>query len=172
MPRPAPIWVIANILGGSLLFAGTFFMSYRSLAEYRRTGMMPYDGSDPTFAAQSKAAFSSNVAHDFDEEDGRDDREFESDRWGDHQPPSLSHHHRDDDVYAPLQQNEMDDISNVGRKPTPAYDPTSHNTNDRPIIPMPDVDTTPGSLMHDYDTSYGGPYGHRSQSSSDYGYPR
>lgn len=163
-------------------------MSYRSVAEYRRTGMMPYDGSDPTFAAQSKAAFSSSVAHDFDEEDhpGRDREdhgagaggggEFQSDRWGDDQPPALNLHHRDrdEDEYAPLQQSEIDDI---GRRPTPAYDPTAHGANsgmgmDRPIIPMPDVDNTPGSLMHDYDTSYGGPYRHQSQGSSDYGYGR
>ncbi|KAL1956239.1 hypothetical protein VTO42DRAFT_7499 [Malbranchea cinnamomea] len=155
-----------------LLFALTFLISYRSVTEYRRTGMMPYDGSDPTFAAQSKAAFSSNVAHDFDEEDpDRDDRDFHSDSYGDGRPPALGHYHRDDDDYAPLQQSEMDDLGTGGRRPTPAYDPTAPGRTNPPTIPMPDVPA--GSLMHDYDTSYGGPYTHRPQSpNNDYGYGR
>ena len=134
-------------------------MSYTSLVEYRRTGMMPYDGSDPTFAAQSKAAFSSNVAHDFDEEEGDvDGRDFRSGRFSDHQPS-----HRDDDDYALLQQNELEDMGGRnGGGPTQPYDPTSSRPPPgpgQPPLPMPDVH--PDSLMHDYDTSYGGPYGGR-----------
>ncbi|EEP79472.1 conserved hypothetical protein [Uncinocarpus reesii 1704] len=143
-----------------LLFCITAFMSIRDVMDYRRTGMMPYDGSDPTFAAQSKAAFSSNP-HELDEEDP--DAEFRTGRPG----GSRSDRHDDGDDYALLQQNEVDDIGPHGTRPPPStYDPTA------PIAPGPRLSpapVAPGGLMHDYDTSYGGPYSHTSQPSADYG---
>lgn len=144
----------------SLLFAFTTFMSLRDVMAYRRTGMMPYDGSDPTFAAHSKAAFSSNP-HDHDEEDG--DNEFRTGR-----PGSSALGHRDDnDEYALLQQNELDDnISSHGRAPPSVYDPTASTATGPRRSPAP---VAPGNMMHDYDTSYGGPYSHTSGPSGDYG---
>lgn len=110
---------------------------------------MPDAISDPTFAAQTKAAFSSNPVQDFDEED-----EFRSGRAADTEPRYPQD--RDDD-YALLQQSEADDLgASSHHAPTVqgAYDPTAH---------------PPGAVMHDYDTSYGGAYGqhyHHQQSES------
>jgi translocation protein SEC72 len=106
---------------------------------FRRTGTMP-DVMDPSLDAQTKAAFSSNPAHDFEEED-----EFRSGRVGEEGPSSYGND-RDED-YALLQHNEADDLghSHQGGMPV-AYDPTA---------------PAPGSVMHDYDTSYHGSYGQR-----------
>lgn len=93
--------------------------------------------ADPTFDAQTKAAFSSNPPQDFDEED-----EFRSGRAGD--GPSHYPNDRDED-YALLQQSEVDDTGGSHHSAVQgAYDPTASNA---------------GSVMHDYDTSYGGAYG-------------
>ncbi|KMP03160.1 hypothetical protein CIHG_02519 [Coccidioides immitis H538.4] len=140
-----------------LLFIITSFMSIKDVMDYRRTGMMPYDGSDPTFAAQSKAAFSSNP-HELDEEDG--DTEFRTGR------PGGSHlgTHDDGDEYALLQQHEIEDTS-PHRPPPSAYDPTAPTDTGPRRSPAP----MGSGIMHDYDTSYGGPYGHTSQPSADYG---
>ncbi|KAI1912127.1 hypothetical protein LOZ53_004794 [Ophidiomyces ophidiicola] len=143
-----------------LLFVVTTFLSLRDVMDFRRTGMMPYDGSDPTLAAQSKAAFSSNP-HEMDEEG---DAEFRTGR-----PGGLHSNHREDgDDYALLQQNEADDMHHHGARPPPsAYDPTA------PIAPGPSHPAgsmAPGGLMHDYDTSYGGPYSHTSQPPTNYGH--
>ncbi|WEW56533.1 hypothetical protein PRK78_001979 [Emydomyces testavorans] len=143
-----------------LLFVVTTFMSFRDVMDYRRTGMMPYDGSDPTFAAQSKAAFSSNP-HDPDEEDG--DTEFRTGRPG----GPHSSHHDDGDEYALLQQNEIDDMGSHGARPPPsAYDPTAPTGPGPRRSPAP---VAPGGLMHDYDTSYGGPFSHEPQQPATYG---
>lgn len=136
-----------------LLFVGTAFMSIRDVMNYRRTGTMPYDGSDPSFAAQSKAAFSSNPAHDFDEEDGRDSEFRTGGRYEDNGRRPGSSQRADEDEYALLQQSELDDVGPHGSRPTAAYDPTA------PSGRLPSGATAPDGLMHDYDTSYGGPYG-------------
>lgn len=122
---------------------------------------MPYDGSDPTFAAQSKAAFSSNPAQEFDDEDDRD-TEYRSGRPTDGHGSSLSHRN-DDDEYALLHQSEIDDAQST--RPPPSYDPTASSSYGG----MGTQSGVPDRLMHDYDTSYTGAYGHRSQDSEDYG---
>jgi hypothetical protein len=60
-----------------------------------------------------------------------------------------------------------------GGRPAPSYDPTApggggSGSSHPPVIPMPDVHGD-GTVMHDYDTSYGGPYSHRPHSPNDYG---
>lgn len=120
-----------------LLFIGTSYFSFRNVIYFRRTGTMPDSVADPTFDAQTKAAFSSNTAHDFEEED-----EFRSGRTG--EGPSNFGHDRDED-YALLQQSEADDLGGSAHHGgvQGAYDPTS---------------TNPGSVMHDYDTGYNAGY--------------
>ncbi|KAJ5833608.1 hypothetical protein N7474_001919 [Penicillium riverlandense] len=121
-----------------LLFAVTAYLSFRNVMHFRRTGTLPDAVSDPTFAAQSKAAFSSNPAHDFEEED-----DFRSGRAGgmDNHPGS----DRDED-YALLQQSEIDDMGNPnGRNALHgAYDPTA---------------PAPAGILHDYNSSGYNPYG-------------
>ncbi|KAL4806274.1 hypothetical protein BDV18DRAFT_125180 [Aspergillus unguis] len=123
-----------------VLFLVTAWMSFRNVMHFRRTGTLPDAVSDPTFAAQSKAAFSSNPAQDFDEED-----DFRSGRGG----LGSSLRDRDED-YALLHQSEVDDLGNAGGRSAMhgAYDPT----------------TSSGSVLHDfnsseYSTSYGGAHG-------------
>lgn len=152
----------------SVIFAITTYMSVMNLLQYRRTGTMPYDGSDPTFAAHSQAAFSSNPAQDFDEEEDRD-AEFRRGRpaANNHQHSTLGSRH-DEDEYALLQHNEVDDMGPQGGRPAPSYDPTATGHNSAAAqapIPL-------GNTLHDYDTSYSGAYGHRSEVSGDYGYNR
>ncbi|EGE06549.1 hypothetical protein TEQG_05548 [Trichophyton equinum CBS 127.97] len=151
-----------------IIFIGTTMISLRSVMEYRRTGTMPYDGSDPTFAAHAQAAFSSNAApHDFDDDD---DRDAES-RTGRYHggPPSRQN---DEDAYALLHNSEVDDLGPHGsHRPPPSYDPTASNVSSLPprLSPIPPA----GSSLSDYDTSYGGAYGgHRSEVSGDYSYNR
>jgi len=96
---------------------------------------MPDAVADPTFDAQTNAAFSSNPAHDFEEED-----EFRSGRMADR--PGGYGADQDQD-YALLQQSEMDDMHHHGAVQG-SYDPTA---------------PAPGQVMHDYDTGYGGAYG-------------
>lgn len=112
-------------------------MSIRNVRHFRRTGTLPDTVSDPTFAAQSKAAFSSNPGQDFDEED-----DFRSGRGG--LGPS-SRGDRDED-YALLQQSEMDEMNGAqGRTAMHgSYDPTA---------------PAPGGVLHDYNTGYGGAHG-------------
>ncbi|KAJ5906989.1 uncharacterized protein N7473_003905 [Penicillium subrubescens] len=132
-----------------ILFAITSWMSFRNVMHFRRTGTLPDAVSDPTFAAQSKAAFSSNPAHDFEE----DEDDFRSGRAGMGAPSGSD---RDED-YALLQQSEMDDISNAhGRTAMHgAYDPTG---------------PAPGSVLHDYNsTGYGGAHGQHYAPPSEYG---
>lgn len=134
----------------SLLFALTAYMSFRNVMHFRRTGTLPDAGSDPSFAAQSKAAFSSTPVHDFDEEE---DGDFRSGRAGGlggglgggvGGGTASSRSDRDED-YALLDQSEVDDLGHPGRSAlSGGYDPT----------------TTSGSVLPDYSTtSYGGAYG-------------
>ncbi|KAJ5223500.1 hypothetical protein N7468_008042 [Penicillium chermesinum] len=91
----------------------------------------------PNLRRPSKAAFSSNPAHDFEE----DEEDFRSGRAG----MGSSINDRDED-YALLQQSEADDMgSHAGRSALHgAYDPTESG----------------GSVMHDYNsTGYGGAHG-------------
>lgn len=122
----------------SLLFAVTAYLSFRNVMHFRRTGTLPDAVSDPTFAAQSKAAFSSNPAHDFEEED-----DFRSGRAGGMGNQAGSD--RDED-YALLQQSEIDDMGNPnGRNALHgAYDPTA---------------PAPAGVLHDYNSSGYNPYG-------------
>lgn len=123
-----------------LLFAVTAYMSIRNVLHFRRTGTLPDAVSDPTFAAQSKAAFSSNPAHDFEE----DEEDFRSSRMG---GVGSSRADQDED-YSLLNQSEIDDLSNQhGRSAlSGAYDPTESNVG--------------SSVMHDYNsTPYGGAHG-------------
>lgn len=121
----------------SLLFLLTSLLSFRNVLHFRRTGTLPDTVSDPPFAAQTQAAFSSNPAHDFDEED-----DFRSGRAG---PPASYRGDRDED-YALLQQSEVDDLGNPhGRSAIQGtYDPTA---------------PAPGGVLHDYNTAYGGAHG-------------
>ncbi|KAJ6130682.1 hypothetical protein N7512_003462 [Penicillium capsulatum] len=136
-----------------LLFLITTLISFRNVMHFRRTGTLPDAVSDPTFAAQSKAAFSSNPAHDFEE----DEDDFRSGRGG---MAASSRGDRDED-YALLQQSEVDDLGNPNGRSAMhgAYDPTG---------PAPG-----GGGFHDYNTGYGGAQGqHYSETAytpSDYG---
>lgn len=113
-------------------------MSIRNVLHFRRTGTLPDAVSDPTFAAQSKAAFSSNPAHDFEE----DDDDFRSSRAG---AMGSSRGDRDED-YALLNQSEIDDLGSGRTAMHGAYDPTESNVG--------------SSIMHDYNsTPYGGAHG-------------
>lgn len=122
-------------------------MSFRNVRHFRRTGTLPDAVSDPTFAAQSKAAFSSNPAHDFEEED-----DFRSGRGG---MGSSMRGDRDED-YALLQQSEADEMTNPhGRSAMHgAYDPTA---------------PAPGAVLHDYSTGYGGAHGQHYPPPTEYG---
>lgn len=114
-------------------------MSFRNVAHFRRTGTLPDAVSDPTFAAQSKAAFSSNPAHDFEE----DEDNFRSGRGG----MGASSRGDQDEDYALLHQSEADDLSNAhGRSAMHgAYDPTASGAG--------------GSTLNYSDTGYGGAHG-------------
>ncbi|KAJ5441970.1 Tetratricopeptide TPR2 [Penicillium cf. griseofulvum] len=132
-----------------VLFAITAWMSFRNVMHFRRTGTLPDAVSDPTFAAQSKAAFSSNPAHDFEE----DEDNFRSGRGG-----GMAASSRDqDEDYALLHQSEVDDLSNAhGRTAMQgSYDPTA---------------PAPGGILHDYNnTGYGGAHGqHYAEPSTQY----
>lgn len=133
----------------SLLFALTAWMSFRNVMHFRRTGTLPDAVSDPTFAAQSKAAFSSNPAHDFEE----DEEDFRSGRGGG--MAASSRGDRDED-YALLQQSEIDDLGNRTAMHG-GYDPTAPSG---------------GGVLHDYNsTGYGGAHGQHGvpYTPSDYG---
>ena len=149
--HPHPGYDHANI--HSILFAITAWISFRNVMHFRRTGTLPDAVSDPTFAAQTKAAFSSNPAHDF--EDDEDD--FRSGRGGG--MAASSRGDRDED-YALLQQSEVDDLGHVhGRSAMHgSYDPTAPG---------------PGGVLHDYNaTGYGGAHGqHYGAPSEQYGAP-
>ncbi|KAJ5836485.1 Tetratricopeptide TPR2 [Penicillium robsamsonii] len=124
-----------------VLFVITAWMSFRNVMHFRRTGTLPDAVSDPTFAAQSKAAFSSNPAHDFEE----DEDNFRSGRGG---GMGASSHGDQDEDYALLHQSEVDDLGNAhGRTAMQgSYDPTA---------------PAPGGILHDYNSStgYGGAHG-------------
>lgn len=134
----------------SILFAITGWMSFRNVVHFRRTGTLPDAVSDPTFAAQSKAAFSSNPAHDFEEDDD-DMRSGQGGGMG-----ASSRGDRDED-YALLHQSEVDDLgSSHGRTAMQgSYDPTA---------------PAPGGMLHDYNnTGYGGAHGqHYTEPSTQY----
>ncbi|KAJ5626763.1 hypothetical protein N7528_004190 [Penicillium herquei] len=130
-----------------ILFAVTAWMSIRNVMHFRRTGTLPDAVSDPTFAAQSKAAFSSNPAHDFEEEED----DFRSSRVG---GMGSSRSDRDED-YALLNQSEIDDLGNPNGRSAMhgAYDPTA---------------STAGSTIGDYNsTPYGGAHGQHYQPPSE-----
>ncbi|KAI2694732.1 hypothetical protein CBS147332_9561 [Penicillium roqueforti] len=133
-----------------VLFAITSWMSFRNVTHFRRTGTLPDAVSDPTFAAQSKAAFSSNPAQDFEE----DEDDIRSGRGGNMGPSTLGDQ---DEDYALLHQSEVDDLGNAhGRTAMQgSYDPTA---------------TAPGGVLHDYNsTGYGGAHGqHYVEPSSQY----
>ncbi|KAG5301111.1 hypothetical protein I7I48_01011 [Histoplasma ohiense] len=165
-----------------LLFIVTSYMSIRNLSAYRRSGSMLYEGaSDPSFAAHSKAAFSSNPAHDFDYEDDRD-AEFRSGRRstegvsviGGGPSSSLGYRRDQDDEYT-LLHNEADDLGGMPHEP-PAppsmYDATRGNDNSNALnnTPLTNAGDANASYLHDYDTSYGGAYaaGSRSQASGSF----
>ncbi|KAH8430531.1 uncharacterized protein LDX57_008193 [Aspergillus melleus] len=143
----------------SLLFVVTAFMSFRNVMHFRRTGTLPDAVSDPTFAAQSKAAFSSNP-HEFDEEedDFRSRAGMGSSVRGD----------RDED-YALLQQNEADELGNPNGRSAMhgSYDPTASNTGSMPQSDNPYTSSMPQS-DNPY-TSYGGAYGQHYGQPSEFG---
>ncbi|BDD62164.1 hypothetical protein MPDQ_004910 [Monascus purpureus] len=118
-----------------LLFVATGFISFRNVAHFRRTGTLPDMGTDATFAAQTKDAFSSNPGRDFDEED-----DFRSGRGG---MGSSTHSNHDED-YALLHQSELDDFGPARTPLQGGYDPTGPGA---------------GGMHDDYNTSYGGAHG-------------
>jgi translocation protein SEC72 len=138
--------IFANVASCSLLFVATAWMSFRNVMHFRRTGTLPDAVSDPTFAAQSKAAF--NPAHDFEEEED----DFRSGRAG----MGASVRNDQDEDYALLHQSEIDDLGNGNGRSAMhgAYDPTA---------------TGSGSVLHDYNTSYGGAHGQHYAQPSEFG---
>lgn len=124
-----------------LLFIATAFFSIRTVMTFKRTGMMPntqYDGSGPgsdkpnDFSAQTQDAFSSNMRTDEDLEDERPGRRPE---YG-YQKPEY------DDQYAPLHQQEQEDIVHM-----PSVQPQSPLNHS-------------GLGIQDYNTAYTG-YGNQ-----------
>ncbi|KAL1974504.1 hypothetical protein VTN31DRAFT_4708 [Thermomyces dupontii] len=124
-----------------LAFIATSFFSIRNVVHFRRTGTMPDSVADPTFDAQTKAAFASTPVHDFDEED-----EFRSGRVNEGPSSSAGYGRDRDEDYTLLQQHEAEDHHHGGGGVQP-YDPTAGAPS--------------GSALHDYNTSYPGPYGSR-----------
>lgn len=141
-PLPSEHLSSRKKLINSVLFALTAYMSFRNVMHFRRTGTLPDAASDPSFAAQSKAAFSSTPVHDFDEEE-----DFRSGRGGGAGGGAASSARSDqDEDYALLEQSEVDDLGHPGRSAlSGGYDPTSHAS---------------GSVLPDYNsTGYGGAFG-------------
>ncbi|GMF70255.1 unnamed protein product [Aspergillus oryzae] len=108
------------------------------------------------YVSDAEAAFSSNPAHDFEEED-----DFRSGRAGG--MGSSVRSDRDED-YALLHQSEVDEFGNPSGRTAMhgAYDPTASNAG--------------GSVLHDYNTvntatSYGGAHGQHYAPNSEYAPP-
>lgn len=123
-----------------LLFAGTSYVSIKSLMHYRRTGMMPSAAIGNDFAAQTQDAFSSNIrTDDFEEEGDLDPRQGGRPGYG-------YQKHDDDDEHALLQQADAEDIAHPhAARLSGSQSPGLHETS-----------------APDYDTSYGGAYGRHS----------
>lgn len=120
-----------------LAFLVTAYMSFRALMAYKRTGMMPINPvKQNDFSVQTQDAFSSNMRHDeFDDERATDTRQG---GYAYQQP------HVEDEEYAPIYQNDHDDIGHMH----PA----------QPVSPL-----NPSGLgISNYDTSYGGAHGQHS----------
>lgn len=123
-----------------LLFAATSFISFKAVTYYKRTGTMPSASGGNDFAKQTQDAFSSNMRNDeFDDEADLDPRQGGKVTGG-------APRHSDDDEYALLHQNGDDDVAGGNSHPHPGQ-PVSYG-QDNP------------QTLHDYDTSYGGAYGH------------
>ncbi|KAL9617530.1 MAG: hypothetical protein Q9160_007688 [Pyrenula sp. 1 TL-2023] len=135
-----------------LLFIATSYISFKGVTYYKRTGTMPTASGGNDFAKQTQDAFSSNMRNDeFDDEADLDPRQ--GGRVAGGGPPR----HSDDDEYALLHQNGDDDLAGTGGVPS------SHPHPGRPVsYGQPENPQT----LHDYDTSYGGAYGHHSRSPS------
>ncbi|KAI5302852.1 hypothetical protein KEM56_000280 [Ascosphaera pollenicola] len=140
-----------------LMFIFTSYLSIRTVVEYRRTGTTPFNNQyDPTFAAQSNEAFSSNPnpAHEFDEEESHQhgDSSLDATNMGGYS--SLGGREED---YAPLQQpTEVSDL----HRPVP-YDPSIYSTaspSPRPPSTVPSHAAAGMSHLHHVDTSYAGPF--------------
>lgn len=130
-----------------LLFVATSYISFKAVTYYKRTGTMPTASGGNDFAKQTQDAFSSNMRTDeFDEEADLDPRQ--GGRVGGPGP----HRHSDDDEYALLHQNGDDDVVAAGQ------------SNPHPGQPVSYGPENPQGTLHDYDTSYGGAYGHHSPS--------
>src|SRR2546423_288854 len=133
-----------------LLFVATSYISFKSVMHYKRTGQMPASAKPANdFAAQTQAAFSSNLrTDDFD-----DEASFDARQGGGIGGVSR----QDEDEYALLRQADNDDLSHPP--------PPSHAT-----LPVPS--RSDGNVQQDYSTSYGGAYGRYSSGYiQDYGNP-
>lgn len=122
-----------------LLFAITFFFSFRSVMTYKQTGMMPFNHAKPhdDFNVQTQEAFSSNMRNDeFDDAQPADARQG---GYAYQQP-------RVDEEYAPIYQADHD--NDMG-----------HMNPQQPMSPLGQQ----GTGLH-YDTSYGGAHGQHSAS--------
>ncbi len=131
-----------------VLFAATAFFSFKNLMTYKRTGLVPMDiPKQNEVSVQTQEAFSSNMHTDeFD-----DDRDPSADaRQGGYayQQPHV------DEEYAPIYQNEHDDIGHLN--PAQPLSPLGQN----------------GLGINNSGTSYRGAYGQRSPILSPDGDPR
>jgi translocation protein SEC72 len=88
-----------------ILFGVTFFISFRSVMTYRRTGMMPINmGKQEDFNVQSQDAFSTNM-HDDVEEHNTDARQ------------SYGYQQSRPEEYAPIYQADDHDLGHAPQQP-------------------------------------------------------
>jgi translocation protein SEC72 len=92
-----------------ILFGVTFFISFRSVMTYRRTGMMPINmGKQEDFNVQSQDAFSTNMHNDeFDNEQGHNTDARQSYGYQQSRP----------EEYAPIYQADDNDLGHAPQQP-------------------------------------------------------
>ena len=118
-----------------LAFCATAFLSFRAVVHYKRTGMMPGQPMGKSdFAVQTQDAFSSNMHNEEFEIDHNQD----SSQGGNY---AYQPHPRDEE-YAPIYQNDHDELSHVPQQP---------------ISPLGQHGLGLGPPQYERDTSYHGP---------------
>jgi translocation protein SEC72 len=131
-----------------LCFAATSYISFKAVMHFKRTGEMPNPGmGGDNFAKQTQDAFSSNMRADDPFDDNHQDLDPRQGGRAEYGPAR----HSEEEEYAPLHNNELDDVGE--EQPTQAVGPLGFGHQS-------------GGVMHDYNTSYGGGYGRESSFST------
>lgn len=116
-----------------LLFVATFFLSFKAMMRYKRTGMMPAS-KEHNFAAQTQNAFNPNLhGDDFEDESGMDARQG---AYASYKP------YQQDEQYAPVYQHDHDGLD--------------HMQAQQPVSPLAMPSPMAGSGLYNQDTSYFG----------------